>query len=139
MINNNKWKNKIKIGSPLLVLLLSSCTSLHPIDLNAPLMDELKTDDKVFYTTKDNQKDKLVVSEITAMRLKGVNNSIELNRIKELKKSQLSPWKNALITGALAGAAVNPFFGIEVFVGSYIVVMFVNNPPRMDGGVEEWH
>ena len=121
------------------IFLLSSCSSFHSINLKKPLNDSIRPNDKVLITTKFNQVDSLTVSEITSTELKGANVSIEINSLKELKKRELSPWKNALITGIVAGSALTPGFGIIVFTGSYTVIKLMNNPPIIESTVAEWH
>jgi hypothetical protein len=109
-------------------LLIAGCTSMQPIDgspadlrLHINSGELLKTGDRVLIVTTDRKTHRFTVKSAGAGRIDGASDSIPLEQISDLKKSQFSRGKTiALVGGLLGGAALGLFiYGLAEYAGAF--------------------
>jgi len=117
---------KIIASLTIIVFILSGCTTLRPVELSQPVIQEritagdlIKTGDRVQITTIDGKVHALKVISINDGTIKGKNIEIAVNDIMQVEKRKISTVKTVfLVVGVLGvvalvqlGAAVGSIMG----------------------------
>ena len=95
----------------ILMITLTGCTTLRPIDTNQPDLSqliaagELKIRDHVIIETTDRKTCEFNITSITAASIDGKQRSIPIDQIVSLQKRVLNKKRTILLVLAIAGGA----------------------------------